>query len=218
MSQEDSVETTATTAPEPEAGRAELRRAAFLRAARDVFLEFGYEQANMAEIVRRAGGSLSTLYAQFGGKQGLFEAMIDSRVSELTEQMEVELAAHAPLREGLQRIGEAFLKRQTQPETLDVMRLMVAQAKKFPEVAEQWSKRAPEAVRKALAGYLEDRAKAGEIKITNYDQAASVYFDLVRSRIQFRALLLPSYRPSDQEIHDIVERAVKVFIGGIEAL
>jgi AcrR family transcriptional regulator len=217
MSQEDSTETT-TAVQEPEAGRAELRRAAFLRAARDVFLEFGYEQANMAEIVRRAGGSLSTLYAQFGGKQGLFEAMIDSRVSELTEQMEVELAAHAPLREGLQRIGEAFLRRQTQPETLDVMRLMVAQAKKFPEVAEQWAKRAPDAVRKALAGYLEDRVKAGEIKITDYDQAASVYFDLVRSRIQFRALMLPSYRPSDQEIHDIVERAVKVFVGGIEAL
>jgi AcrR family transcriptional regulator len=218
MSQQDSTETTAVTAPEPEAGRAELRRAAFLRAARDVFLEFGYEQANMAEIVRRAGGSLSTLYAQFGGKQGLFEAMIDSRVSELTEQMGVELAAHAPLREGLQRIGEAFIRKQIQPETLDVMRLMVAQAKKFPEVAEQWSKRAPDAVRKALAGYLEDRAKAGEIKITNYDQAASVYFDLVRSRIQIRALLLIDYRPSDQEIHDLVERAVKVFIGGIEAL
>ncbi len=218
MSQQDSTETAAVTAPEPEAGRAELRRAAFLRAARDVFLEFGYEQANMAEIVRRAGGSLSTLYAQFGGKQGLFEAMIDSRVSELTEQMGVELAAHAPLREGLQRIGEAFIRKQIQPETLDVMRLMVAQAKKFPEVAEQWSKRAPDAVRKALAGYLEDRAKAGEIKITNYDQAASVYFDLVRSRIQIRALLLIDYRPSDQEIHDLVERAVKVFIGGIEAL
>lgn len=218
MSQDDSTETTATTAPEPEAGRAELRRAAFLRAARDVFLEFGYEQANMAEIVRRAGGSLSTLYAQFGGKKGLFEAMIDSRVSELTEQMGIELAAHAPLREGLQRIGEAFLKRQTQPESLDVMRLMVGQAKKFPEVAEQWSKRAPDAVRKALAGYLEDRVKAGEIKITNFDQAASVYFDLVRSRILIRSLLLVEYQPTDQEIHDIVERAVKVFIGGIEAL
>jgi len=218
MSQDDSIHTDTATASEPEAGRAELRRAAFLRAAREVFLEFGYEQANMAEIVRRAGGSLSTLYAQFGGKQGLFEAMIDSRVSELTEQMEVELAAHAPLREGLQRIGEAFLVKQTQPETLDVMRLMVAQAKKFPEVAEQWSKRAPEAIRKALAGYLEDRANAGEIKIQNYELAASVYFDLVRSRIQFRSLLMPSYRPTDQEIHDTVERAVKVFIGGIEAL
>lgn len=218
MSQHDSTQTAPKDGPEPEAGRAELRRAAFLKAARDVFLEFGYEQANMAEIVRRAGGSLSTLYAQFGGKKGLFEAMIDSRVTELTEQMQVELAAHAPLREGLQRIGESFLARQTEEESLDVMRLMVAQAKKFPEIAETWSKRAPEAVRKVLATYLEDRAKAGEIRIQNFDLAASVYFDLVRSRMQFRSLLLPNYRPTEQEIRETVDRAVKVFIGGIEAL
>jgi AcrR family transcriptional regulator len=214
MAQNDSTQ----TVPEPEAGRAELRRAAFLKAARDVFLEAGYEAANMAEIVRRAGGSLSTLYSQFGGKKGLFEAMIDARVTELTAQMHIELAAHAPLKEGLRRIGETFLLKQTQPESLDVFRLMVAQAKKFPEMAEAWSKRAPEAVRKALAEYLTDRAKAGEIKIANPDLAASVFFDLVRSRIQFRALLMPAYQPTEAEIRDTVDRAVKVFLGGIEAL
>ena len=90
----------------------------------------------MAEIVKRAGGSLSTLYAQFGGKKGLFEAMIDARVNDLTAQMHIELAAHAPLKEGLRRIGETFLLKQTQPESLDVFRLMVAQARKFPEAAE----------------------------------------------------------------------------------
>ena len=166
MSQPDSTK----TAPEPEAGRAELRRAAFLTAARHVFLEYGDEAANMAEIVKRAGGSLSTLYAQFGGKKGLFEAMIDARVTDLTEQMHIELAAHAPLREGLKRIGEAFLFKQLEVEALDVFRLMVAQAKKFPELAESWGKRAPEAVRRALAEYLMDRAKAGEIKISNPDR------------------------------------------------
>ena len=203
---------------EAETGRAEMRRAAFLKAAREVFLEFGYDAANMAEIVRRAGGSLSTLYAQFGGKRGLFEAMIDSRVGILTEQMHIELAAHAPLREGLRRIGEAFLTRQLDPESVDVLRLMIAQAKKFPEMAQTWSTRAPEAVRKALATYLEDRAIAGEVKIANAEQAASVFFDLLRSRLQFRARLMPGNHASDQEIRDAVDRAVKVFMGGIESL
>jgi len=219
MSQSESAPAdTQTSEPEPEAGRAELRRAAFLKAAREVFLEHGYEAANMAEIVRRAGGSLSTLYAQFGGKKGLFEAMIDARVGQLTTQMELELAAHAPLREGLTRIGEDFLFKQVQPENLDFFRLMVSQAKKFPDMAEAWSKRAQEAVRKALAGYLEDRANAGEIKLANYELAASIYFDLLRSRMQFRALLMPSYVPTDEEVREHVARAVKVFIGGIEAL
>jgi AcrR family transcriptional regulator len=217
MSHSDSANPDAPV-QEPEAGRAELRRAAFLKAAREVFLEHGYEAANMAEIVRRAGGSLSTLYSQFGGKKGLFEAMIDARVGQLTSQMELELAAHAPLREGLTRIGEDFLFKQIDPENLDFFRLMVSQAKKFPDIAEGWSKRAPEAVRKALAGYLEDRVKAGEIKLDNFDQAASIYFDLLRSRIQFRALLMPSFTPTEQDVRDHVARAVKVFIGGIEAL
>ncbi|MEY2758608.1 MAG: Copper outer rane regulator [Pseudomonadota bacterium] len=217
MSQSDSGPAEAQTV-EPEAGRAELRRAAFMKAAKDVFLEHGYEAANMAEIVRRAGGSLSTLYAQFGGKKGLFEAMIDARVGELTTQMQLELAAHAPLREGLTRIGEDFLFRQVQPENLNFFRLMVSQAKKFPEMAEAWSKRAPEAVRKALSGYLEDRVKAGEITISNYDQAAATFFDLLRARIQIRALLMPAYVPTDAEVREHVQRAVKVFIGGIEAL
>jgi AcrR family transcriptional regulator len=206
------------TGQEPEAGRAELRRAAFLKAARDVFLEYGYEAANMAEIVKRAGGSLSTLYSQFGGKKGLFEAMIDARVKELTAQMQIELAAHAPLREGLRRIGEAFLRKQTQAESLDVFRLMVAQARKFPDMAEAWGKRAPEQVRRALADYLRDRAQAGEIRIQNFDLAASIFFDLVRARIQFRALLNVGYEPTETEIRETVDRAVRVFLGGIETL
>lgn len=172
----------------------------------------------MAEIVRRAGGSLATLYAQFGGKKGLFEAMIDSRVGELTEQMQVELAAHAPIREGLRRIGEDFLFKLARPESLDVLRLVVAQAKAFPEMVEMWRTRGPDVVRKILASYLEDRVKAGEIRIGDCEIAASMFFDLVRSRIQLRALTMPDYTPSDEEVRQTVDRSVKVFLGGIEAL
>jgi hypothetical protein len=69
-----------------------------------------------------------------------------------------------------------------------------------------------------LADYLADRSRAGEIKISNPDLAAAVYFDLVRARIQFRALLMPSYAPTESEIRETVDRAVKVFLSGIEAL
>lgn len=208
----------ATGGPEPEAGRAELRRAAFLKAAREVFLEFGYETASMAEIVKRAGGSLSTLYAQFGGKKGLFEAMIDRRVELLTEQMQIELAAHAPLRDGLQRIAVRFLTKLMEPESMDVFRLVVGQAKKFPEMATSFARMGPERVRKVLAEYLRDRAEAGEVKIRDFDVAAAVFFDLVRGRMHFRALLDASYRPTEDEIRETVERAVKVFLAGVEAI
>jgi AcrR family transcriptional regulator len=200
-----------------EAGRAMLRREAFLLAAREVFLEHGYEQASMAEIVKRAGGSLSTLYAQFGGKRGLFEAMIDRRVFDLTAQMQVELAAHAPLREGLHRIGMTFLGKVMSPDSLDVLRLVAGQAKKFPELAGGYGRQGIDRVRGALAAYLKDRAEAGEITVRDFDAAAAVFFDLLRGRMQLRAIMDVSYAPSESEIRDTVDRAVKVFLGGVEA-
>lgn len=200
-----------------DAGRASLRREAFLKAAREVFLEHGYEQASMAEIVKRAGGSLSTLYAQFGGKRGLFEAMIDRRVFDLTAQMQVELAAHAPLREGLHRIGLTFLAKVMEPESLDVLRLMAGQAKKFPEMAGGYGRQGIDRVRAALADYLKDRAEAGEISVKDYDVAAGVFFDLLRGRMQLRAIFDIGYAPSEQDVRDTVDRAVKVFLGGVEA-
>ncbi len=46
-----------------------------LDAAEALFLEQGYERTSLAEIVRRSGGSLATLYELFGNKQGLLHAL-----------------------------------------------------------------------------------------------------------------------------------------------
>jgi hypothetical protein len=105
-----------------------------------------------------------------------------------------------------------------EPESLDVFRLMVGQAKKFPEVADGFARLGPERVRAALTEYLRDRAEAGEIRIKNFDLAASVFFDLVRARLHFSALLDVTYTPTPAEISETVERAVNMFLGGIEAI
>ena len=76
-----------TTPAAGEANRGELRRAAFLKAAEAVFLEYGYEASSMAEIVRRAGGSLSTLYLQFGDKEGLYRAVLLAPITHFTQQL-----------------------------------------------------------------------------------------------------------------------------------
>jgi AcrR family transcriptional regulator len=55
--------------------RTEARREAILETASQVFLEFGYERASMAEIVKRIGGSKSTIYGYFASKEELFLAV-----------------------------------------------------------------------------------------------------------------------------------------------
>src|SRR3546814_14932985 len=53
----------------------ERRQSAILDAAESLFLEQGYERTSLAEIVKRSGGSLATLYELFGKKQGLVPAI-----------------------------------------------------------------------------------------------------------------------------------------------
>ena len=53
---------------------AETQRA-LLDAAREVFVEQGFADASIAEVVQRAGSSVGSLYHHFGGKSELFIAL-----------------------------------------------------------------------------------------------------------------------------------------------
>jgi len=59
------------------AGRAQATRIALLTAAREVFTEAGYADANITDIVDRAASSVGSLYHHFGGKQDLYIALYD---------------------------------------------------------------------------------------------------------------------------------------------
>jgi len=48
-----------------------------LAAARDVFAESGFADANIADVVARAGASVGSLYHHFGGKADLYLALFE---------------------------------------------------------------------------------------------------------------------------------------------
>ena len=55
--------------------RAQDTRSALLQAARLIFADVGYSEANVAEVVARAGSSVGSMYHHFGGKADLFMAL-----------------------------------------------------------------------------------------------------------------------------------------------
>ena len=57
--------------------RGEQLRRHILFAAKDVFLETGYERASMDTVAARAGTSKRSLYAHFESKDKLFLAVLD---------------------------------------------------------------------------------------------------------------------------------------------
>lgn len=65
------------TTVERQGGRAQATRATLLAAARDVFAAGGFADANITDVVAKAGASVGSLYHHFGGKADLYLALFD---------------------------------------------------------------------------------------------------------------------------------------------
>ncbi|HET7529497.1 MAG TPA: TetR/AcrR family transcriptional regulator [Mycobacteriales bacterium] len=77
---------TTSTASSRGGSRAQATRATLLAAARDVFAESGFAEANIADVVARAGASVGSLYHHFGGKADLYLALFEDYQSRQEER------------------------------------------------------------------------------------------------------------------------------------
>lgn len=192
--------------------RGVARRHAFLQAAREVFLEQGYIAASVNDVVRRAGGSLATLYAQFGNKEGLFLAVAQELHEELVRAMTPQDVDHLPLEDGLQIIGEQFLRTTLAPDNLAFFRIIVGEGRHFPEQVHRYlAQGGAVKVRGVIAGYLVARG----VKCGDPEMYASYLMELWRTRHQYRALSAPDYRISDADLAAHVREGVRFFLRAV---
>ncbi|RYE54401.1 MAG: TetR/AcrR family transcriptional regulator [Hyphomicrobiales bacterium] len=114
---------------------AELRES-FLEAATRSFLDKGYAATSIEAIARESGVAKITIYRQFENKQALFSEVIHRALDQARAGM------HAALRgdktnteERLLQLIEGMYMGASEPRTLGLLRLVVAEATRFPELA-----------------------------------------------------------------------------------
>src|SRR3954469_26016462 len=88
-------------------GRAQATRATLLAAARDVFAESGFAEANIADVVARAGASVGSLYHHFGGKADLYLALFEDYQSR--QEDHAAAAVREARAQGVRDPAELFL-------------------------------------------------------------------------------------------------------------
>jgi len=106
---------------------------AITRAASEMFLAEGFERVSLDQIAQRAGVSKQTIYSHFADKEALFKAIC----TELTEKLTIPLrqsATESDLRSTLTRLGEDALAMMLHPASLDLHRLVMSAAVRFPEL------------------------------------------------------------------------------------
>lgn len=212
MTEEPDIEAAAVARP-----RLEARRRAFMDAATAVFLEKGYAGTTLDDIIARSGGSRQTLYALFGGKQGLFEALVAERSESIFEAFPAdELDGQLP-EEVLTKVGIRYLEIVTTPDALGTYRLVVAESAARKEIAEVLWRLGPGNGRVILSRYLAGQVQRGMLRLDDTELAARHFLGILLGTLHMECLLGLRGTPAPEEIEFQARSAVTQFLGGCRA-
>jgi AcrR family transcriptional regulator len=170
--------------PPTESSRAERKRAAILEAATATFLRRGYLGTSMDEIAALAGVSKQTVYKHFADKERLFKAIVIGTVdvaSGPVYQEVLDLDATGDLEAALRRLARRQLGLVMQPRLLQLRRLVIGEASRFPELGRVFYEQGPQRTIAALAATFAHLAERGLLEFEDANLAAAHFNWLVMS-------------------------------------
>jgi len=194
--------------------RLETRRRAFLNAANAAFLEKGYANTTLGDIIARSGGSRQTLYALFGGKQGLFEAIVAERNAELFRPLRAEGQLDRAPEDLLVEIGTHFLQTVLAPDALGLFRLVVAEGPNMQVLSERFWSLGPAHTVAEFERYLAEQTRRGVLNVADPSNTAHLFLGVLLGSFHMQCLLGVRETPSQSEIETSVKAAVKLFLDG----
>ncbi|MCV9936489.1 TetR/AcrR family transcriptional regulator [Boseaceae bacterium BT-24-1] len=167
---------------------------AITRAASETFLAEGFDRASLDQIAQRAGVSKQTIYSHFADKQALFLAICTELTEKLTIPLRRPRSETGDLRAILLRLGEDALAMMLHPASLDLHRLIVGAAARFPELGQAAYETGAGRMITELSSLLEQRSRSGDglSRPLTSDEAAMLaeqFIGMLRGFHQVRGLL-----------------------------
>jgi TetR/AcrR family transcriptional repressor of mexJK operon len=180
-------------APTAAESRSERKHRQILEAATGLFLAHGYLGTSMDEVAARAGVSKQTVYKHFEGKEKLFEEIVTTTVDEAGDPVQEEVARLGEsddLEADLREIARRQLAVVVQPRIMQLRRLVIGEAERFPELGRAFYERGAGRSVTALAAAFEALAARGMLTIEDPTVAASHFNWLVMAHPVTRAMFL----------------------------
>lgn len=191
-------------------GDEQLSRDRLLDAALQLFLEHGYGNLSMETIARDARVSMRTIYSQFGGKAGLFGALI----RRCSDQFIGSLSDDCALEEALLIFGRQFLFRITRPDVLRMRAILIGESPRFPDLATQFYEQGPQRTLDHLAQFFARQQQAGVIVEIDPHFLADQFVSALRGERLQRLQLGLEPAPDEADIEVWVGRAIQLFLRG----
>ena len=191
--------------------KSEAKHSAILNSAGTLFLRDGYDKTSMDAVAREAGVSKQTVYSHFSGKEDLFRACIRDKVEEYGLDMD-RLSSGLPLREALTMVGNQFMELLADEKVMAMHRLLAAECLTHKHLTQSFFEIGPRTTMMNLARYLRDHRGPGRLDMDDHEQAAQMFFALLK-QMYFTQRLFDLRPPmSASERHQHVDDMVGVFL------
>jgi AcrR family transcriptional regulator len=193
---------------------AQKKQSKILEVAAELFLEHGYDAVSLDDILERVGGSKTTLYSYYGGKEGLFSAIVHANCTRVLQPLLALDVINLDPRSGLTSIGEVFLSLVSDPKGQALYRMMVAEASRFPDLVTEFYKSGPNAIISKVKMNLEHWQRKGLLRNGHSETMAIQFIGIILGNFSTKTVLCLSVPLSEQEIKQWVERGVTLFLEG----
>lgn len=164
--------------PEPRwIRRKDARPEEITAAALTLFVERGYANTRLEDVAARAGVSKGTLYLYFANKEELFKAVVrEGLVSPIAEVREIVDQYEGRSFDLLGMVLRGWWERIGSTPISGIPKLILAEARNFPEIAEFYLAEVVRPGLDAIAGIIERGVQSGEFRRVDSKHVAQLVF------------------------------------------
>jgi AcrR family transcriptional regulator len=211
-----------SNAPRRGRGRPQLRpdcdtTALIIAAAHTEFATLGYAAACMAEVAKRAGVSVKTLYRLIPTKEELFRQVISERIGQFALALDPEDLDRVPLEEALEQILLGYGLLTLSEDTIGIHRLVMGEGPRFPEIAASFYREAIQGAGQVFSGWLGRQVARGRLRAMDVDLAAGMLRGMMTMEPQRGVILGNRPTPTEAEIAARAKACAALFLDGCRA-
>jgi TetR/AcrR family transcriptional regulator, mexJK operon transcriptional repressor len=198
----------------------EQKRRAILDAALAEFQERGFLGAGMDRVAARAGASKVTVYAHFADKQALFEAVCTRAIADAERagsDLVEALAESTDLPRDLRAFAREHIAGVTAPHLVQLRRMIIGEAQRFPDLARAWHREAPERGHATLARVITRLVARGLVRAPDPLLAAQHLNYLILSIPLNEAMFAVREHHDVAELNRWADGAVRVWLAAYAA-
>jgi TetR/AcrR family transcriptional regulator of autoinduction and epiphytic fitness len=184
-------------------------REAIAEAAERLFLERGFGSVSMDELAEAAGLSRRTLYNQFASKEEIFREMLLRVSGQLEDAFPPGVETQGDVEDVLRQVARMILELHKNPEFLGFLRMVVADSRQFPWIAEEFAA-VMEPQTERLVRYLAHLTAMGILDCRNPMLAAHQFMGMLNELSLWPWMTGRERLPVPEG--DIVEETIRMFL------